>query len=92
MISILLDITFEASCWVFLKTTKIMYSSINYFTKPAVNNNVPAIQYSGDKRKDVIYAAGVLHHENLIDNKSYEAIIDSALLLQIKDDPPKYSL
>lgn len=91
MISILLDITFETSCWVVLKTTKIMYSSITYFTKPAVND-VPALHYSGDKRKDVIYAAGVLHHENLIDNKSYEAIIDSALLLAIKDDPPKYSL
>ena len=85
----LLDITFEATYWVVQKTTRLLYNSVSYVAT-SQQNPKPAIAYSGDKKKDVIYAAGILHHENLIDNKSYETIIDSVLLLSIKDEPPKY--
>ena len=90
MISVLLDITLEVSYWVLKKTTIMVYSGITYFN----SKNVPeraALEYTGDKTKDVIYAAGILHHENLLDKKDYDAILDSSLTNLTKDDkPPSY--
>ena len=85
MIYTLLDITFEASCWLVVTSTKLIYNGVTYFTNISEKTKLPAIAYSGDKQRDVIYAAGLLHHENILDDTTYQNIIDSALLFSLKD-------
>ncbi len=81
MIYMLLDITFDVSCWVVVKASKLVCNGVSYIT----SREKPAIAYSGDKQRDVIYAAGILHHESLIDNDLYQSIIDSSLLFSLMD-------
>lgn len=85
MIYTLLDITFDTTCWVVIKTTTLLVNGIKYIVSDSPETNKPAIAYSGDKKRDVIYAAGILHHENILDDKTYQEIIDSALLFSLKD-------
>ena len=84
MIYMLLDITFDVSCWVVVKASKLLYSGASYLTTRTPHSR-PAIAYSGDKQRDIIYAAGILHHESMIDNELYQRIIDSSLLFSLKD-------
>ena len=79
----LLDITFDVSYWIVVKASKLVYNGVSYITSK--EKDKPAIAYSGDKQRDVIYAAGILHHESLIDNDLYQSIIDSSLLFSLKD-------
>ena len=85
MIYTLLDITFDTTCWVIVKTSTLLVKGVKYLVSDSPTTNKPAIAYSGDKQRDVIYAAGILHHESILDDKTYQDIIDSALLFSIKD-------
>lgn len=85
MIYTLLDITFDTTCWIVVKTTTLIVKGVKYLVNDSHTTEKKAIAYSGDKQRDVIYAAGILHHESILDDKMYQDIIDSALLFSLKD-------